>query len=151
MKLTKLITPLFTLALCCSLTQNLDASPLTQRQGITVQILGLPQPTGTMHCSLFAQRKGFPDQAQYALQTVKVKLKHKRATCHFSVSTTGSYAVAVWHDVNDNHQIDKTWFGAPKEPVGASNNAAATFGPPSFTDARFLHERPATEIYINLG
>lgn len=47
----------------------------------------------------------------------------------------GSYAVALFHDENDNGRLDKR-FGIPTEGFGFSNNPHLWFGPPSFKAAR---------------
>ena len=49
----------------------------------------------------------------------------------------GDYAVALIHDVNKNHKLDKNWIGEPKEQWGMSNNPHAHIKAPSFTTAKF--------------
>ena len=48
----------------------------------------------------------------------------------------GFYAVAQYHDENDDHDFNRTLF-APKEGYGFSNDAPTTFGIPRFAAARF--------------
>ncbi|TNE55356.1 MAG: DUF2141 domain-containing protein [Bacteroidetes bacterium] len=49
----------------------------------------------------------------------------------------GTYAIAVFHDENDNAILDKNLLGIPLEKYGFSNNARATFSAPSFQEASF--------------
>jgi uncharacterized protein (DUF2141 family) len=49
----------------------------------------------------------------------------------------GEYALSIFHDVNDNGEMDTNWIGLPKEPVALSNNARPKFGPPKYKDAVF--------------
>lgn len=49
----------------------------------------------------------------------------------------GTYAISLFHDVNSNKKLDVNGLGIPIEPYGFSNNAPATFGPPSFMRASF--------------
>lgn len=49
----------------------------------------------------------------------------------------GIYAVKVFHDLNRNGKLDTNLIGIPTEPYAFSNNAAGTFGPPSFVEAAF--------------
>jgi uncharacterized protein (DUF2141 family) len=44
-------------------------------------------------------------------------------------------AVQVFHDENDNLEIDRSFLGIPKEGMGFSNDATFHFGPPRFADA----------------
>jgi len=45
--------------------------------------------------------------------------------------------VALVHDVNMNHKVDKNWLGKPKEQWGMSNNPHATLKAPAFNAAKF--------------
>lgn len=49
----------------------------------------------------------------------------------------GSYAIKLFHDINDNQKLDSNWLGIPREPFGFSNNPRIRFGPPDFDTARF--------------
>lgn len=62
----------------------------------------------------------------------------------------GTYALAVYHDLNDNKQLDTNFFGIPKEPYGFSNDVMGTFGPPDFMSASvdFNGEKEATAITL---
>lgn len=46
----------------------------------------------------------------------------------------GDYALAVFHDANNNEKLDTNWLGVPKEAIGFSNARMKTFGPPSFRE-----------------
>ena len=60
----------------------------------------------------------------------------------------GTYAVTVHHDVNDNGEMERAWYGKPKEPTGASTNPSLRFGPPTFEKSKF--EFAAAELTINI-
>ncbi len=49
----------------------------------------------------------------------------------------GTYAVAVFHDENDNDELDTNMLGIPKEPLGFSKGKMKTFGPPDFKECAF--------------
>ena len=49
----------------------------------------------------------------------------------------GTYAIGIFVDVNYNNEMDRTFFGVPKEQYGFSNDAKGSFGPPSFKQASF--------------
>jgi uncharacterized protein (DUF2141 family) len=58
----------------------------------------------------------------------------------------GEYALSIYHDTNDNGDLDTNFIGIPKEPVALSNNARPKFGPPKYKDAVFtLGEEPLTQ------
>ena len=62
----------------------------------------------------------------------------------------GNYAFTVFHDLNDNEELDTNFMGIPKEPYGFSNNPNATFGPPGFTAALVDFQKSNQEIEIQL-
>ena len=49
----------------------------------------------------------------------------------------GVYALAIAHDVNQNHKLDKNWLGNPLEQWAMSNNPHATIKAPPFSAAQF--------------
>ena len=48
----------------------------------------------------------------------------------------GTYAIAVYQDIDRNKVLSTNFIGFPTEPVGFSNDARIRFGPPSFKDAK---------------
>ncbi len=49
----------------------------------------------------------------------------------------GTYAIAIYQDLNDNGKLDTNLFGVPKEPYGFSNNARSKWGAPKYEIAKF--------------
>jgi uncharacterized protein (DUF2141 family) len=47
----------------------------------------------------------------------------------------GSYAVALYHDANDDGRMDRGVFGVPTEGYGFSRNVGGGLSAPSFRDA----------------
>jgi uncharacterized protein (DUF2141 family) len=59
------------------------------------------------------------------------------ATATFSNIPTGDYSAVIYHDQNGNGELDRYFFGKPKEPYGFSNDARNSFGIPDFDDSKF--------------
>jgi len=49
----------------------------------------------------------------------------------------GVYAVAVYHDENDNHRFDRGWTGLPTEGFGVSNNPRPFLRAPTHSESAF--------------
>ncbi|MHB8284040.1 MAG: DUF2141 domain-containing protein [Caulobacteraceae bacterium] len=62
----------------------------------------------------------------------------------------GVYAAQVYHDWNDNHQVDRKALGIPKEGLGFSNNAALGLHGPSFASAAFTHNDAPQTLSVKL-
>ncbi len=52
----------------------------------------------------------------------------------FQNLSQGEYAVRLFHDMNDNNDLDTNVFGMPTEGYGFSNQAVGNFGPPKYKD-----------------
>ena len=68
----------------------------------------------------------------------------------FYLPRPDSYAVAVYHDANANHEFDRTAVGLPGEGYGFSNDAPAKFGVPAFDAVRFSAGAGDTVIRIKM-
>lgn len=62
----------------------------------------------------------------------------------------GDYAIAVYHDKNENGELDSNILGIPKEAYGFSNNARGRFGPASWKDAHFTVSSDPYSMVIEL-
>ncbi len=50
---------------------------------------------------------------------------------------SGTYGIALYHDQNENEELDTNLFGAPNEPFGFSNNPKIGFSAPKFDAFKF--------------
>ena len=102
------------------------------------QITNLRGGRGTCYLALFASPEGFPQQTSRAVRTLRVPVSGPACTFRFDGLPPGTYALSVFHDENDNGQLDTNFLGIPTEQFGFSNNARSMmFFPPSFAAARF--------------
>jgi uncharacterized protein (DUF2141 family) len=62
----------------------------------------------------------------------------------------GSYALAVYQDLNGDGQLNKNKLGIPTEPYGFSNNVKSKWRSPKFTEAVFQFQRDEQQINIVL-
>ncbi len=70
-------------------------------------------------------------------------------TC-FALPAAGNYAVAVYHDANDDHDFNRNFVGLPAEGYGFSNNPVTKLGLPTFKEVRFDTQPGNNPIYIKL-
>lgn len=63
----------------------------------------------------------------------------------------GTYAFALYHDIDANLKLNKNWIGLPSEPFAVSNNAPIRLGPPSFKDAALSVAGPHTAATATLS
>lgn len=63
---------------------------------------------------------------------------------------SGTYAVQVFHDANDNFDLDRNMIGMPLEGFGFSNDAPMRFGPPRFKDAAITVDSDLTTTSLTM-
>lgn len=116
------------------------SSPVAESP-VRVTVHNLRNEKGVILLSLYASGDGFPSDASKAVKLAKVKVTGAQTEIVLEGIPAGSYAIALLHDENNNGKMDTGMFGIPKEGYGASNDAKAVLGPPSFEDARFEHKQ----------
>jgi len=77
-------------------------------------------------------------------------ITNKTSIITFKNVPTGVYAVSVFHDKNDNGEMDTNGLGIPTENFGCSNDAKGFMGPPKWKNAKFDLSDKDKNIIINL-
>ena len=62
----------------------------------------------------------------------------------------GIWAISLYHDLNENNQLERGTFGLPAEPWGMSNNVIGVMAPATFEQASFEVRSPETRVEIGL-
>ena len=85
---------------------------------------------------MYGAKNKFPDpKDQLKLYT----FKPDSITLRVSITDLpfGTYALAIYQDVNSNGKIDKNLIGIPTEPYAFSNNYKPTIKAPAFKNCQF--------------
>lgn len=114
---------------------------------VTVRVTGLETSGGQVGCALYDSAAAFLDPSKAAAAMIG-RPAERAATCSFSDLTPGTYAVAVFHDLNGNGVTDTNFLGLPKEPWGISVHSEPLFRAPRFDDAAF--ELGASDLSLTL-
>ena len=115
---------------------------------LNLVIKGVDDIKGSMYIAVFDNEESFPD---FGKQLVEKVLPVDAKTLNFTFKNlpNDDYAVAIFHDKNNNGVLDKNAFGFPLEPYGFSRNARARFSAPAFNDAKIeLNGDETLEIQI---
>ncbi len=117
------------------LTPSLYAQPDGDSIGtLVVQVVGLESNTGTVRIALNDEHNYDSDGN---VRTATLPITDGTAQWIVDRLSYGTYAVRLYHDENDNGELDTNLFGAPQEAYGFSNDARGRFGPPDFEEAAF--------------
>jgi len=113
---------------------------------LTVVVENLRSDQGQVFLALWQDPDGFTDP-DAAMSKRKAVPRGNVARVTFPDLKPGRYALASYHDENDNGKLDQTWIGWPEEGIGFSNGAWISLGPPSFRAAA-VEVAPGTQAIV---
>lgn len=135
-------TPLAGLGLVCLLAVAGRAAAA----GVDVSVDGIEPVPGSVYVALC---QGGLSEAECRIgQDAPARSANQRFV--FEDVAPGTYAVAVYQDVNGNGRLDRTGLGLPLEPYGFSGEAVRGVRP-DFSHARFLLREPGIRLRVRLA
>ena len=117
---------------------------------IHVVVTGIRTVAGNVTFTLYGEKPEAFLAHRGSIAIVRVTLTGVTAQACLAVSSPGSYALAVYHDENNNHRFDRTLIGLPAEGYGFSNDAPTPFVLPAFRAARFTVPAGGTQLAIRM-
>lgn len=84
------------------------------------------------------------------LERVRRKAERSVTSACIDVTTPGMYALALYHDENNDELFNRSIIGLPSEGFGFSNNAPVRLGPPSLSAVRFRVSEGETIVRVRL-
>jgi uncharacterized protein (DUF2141 family) len=112
---------------------------------ITVEIIDLSNKNGDVKIGLYNKAEDF-SKVDKAYKLRSIKILSKTVKYKFTNIPNGTYAIAVFHDENQNDKVDKIFLGIPSEGYGFSNNIRPSFRSANFEESKF--ELNKNEIII---
>ncbi|ABF40897.1 conserved hypothetical protein [Candidatus Koribacter versatilis Ellin345] len=116
---------------------------------LTIVVEGMSSDEGNLGVLVFNGPKGWAEDRQAALKDIAVPAVKGTQTLKIPDLPPGTYAVALIHDLNKNHKLDKNFVGYPKEQWGMSNNPHATLKAPPIEKSQFKLDKDM-DIHIKL-
>src|SRR5258708_4826175 len=90
---------------------------------IHVVITGIRTNQGKVGLEVFDNEKAFPVDPSKAIRKVRLSIKNNMCDTSFTGLPYGTYAVACYHDENNDGKLNFGFLKIPKEGTCASNNA----------------------------
>jgi uncharacterized protein (DUF2141 family) len=135
--------------LACLSTGALCQSRSDATCKLIVHIDGFRNQKGNAGITVFTSPDGWPENNDKAFMHAGHPFTGDKATMDLQLPA-GRYAIAVLHDENSNHKLDRNMIGWPKEGFGFSNNPKVNLSAPSFSTAAMQVNCPVTETTIHL-
>jgi uncharacterized protein (DUF2141 family) len=102
---------------------------------IEVTITGMRNDRGQLLINLFLSSDGFPSDPERAFRAVPQAIQGDEVRMVFEDVPAGRFAIAAFHDENENFKLDTNFLGIPRERWGVSRGSRGFLGPPSFDSA----------------
>jgi uncharacterized protein (DUF2141 family) len=122
----------FTLTLGAALLLLSSAAPPA---GLELDVAGLRSAKGVVRICLTRDPNHYPACVDDG-DAIKKTIPASQTKLRFDNLSSGTYAIALFHDENRNGRLD-TLLGIPREGFGFSRNPPVRFGPPRFSAASF--------------
>lgn len=104
---------------------------------------------GTLWIGIYASEEAFLDKEQAHLQAIKVSdIKGKHI--YLNDLNYGDYAIALFHDLNDNGEMDVNWLGVPEEPYAFSRPVSSKWRLPKFSEVKVGLYQSHKTVYTRL-
>ncbi len=117
-----------------------------QAQSLTLEVRDIDRVQGFLYVAVYSSPESF---LKKTLAGFRVEVKGKTVTIPCEGLPKGTYALALYQDLNDNGTLDTGAFGIPTEPTAFSRDAQGVMGPPTFVDCSFTL-RSDTTLLVHL-
>jgi len=111
---------------------------------IVIRVDKIRSAKGFILVALHNTDKGFPNTNGQAFRVERGVIREGTSEIVFHNVPAGKYAIALFHDENNDQKLNTNFLGIPKEGYGFSNNAYHTFRAPDFSEASFQHDENST-------
>lgn len=125
----------------------LSSAAASHAADLSIRVDGARGAQGAIRVALFDSADHF---LKRALQSASAPARDGAMTLEIKDLAPGQYAIAAYHDANDNGKMDRNMMGIPLEATGFSNDALGNMGPPAFEAARFALPAAGSAIQVTL-
>lgn len=119
--------------LCLSSDRPFDADYAT----LPIAIDNIEAATGTIWIGVYRSEADFLDRKHARILSVPVRHKQSLRTRISNLQIGQEYAIALFHDRNNNGELDRNFLGLPTEPFAFSGKLQSRWRLPHFTEVRF--------------
>ena len=117
---------------------------------LLIQLDNIEAAKGSIRIAVYQDAQDFNEQEKPLLGKVYPVEASGSISVSFPDISFGTYAIAIFHDVNNNQVLDKNVLGIPKEPYAFSNNPKVKWKAPTFQASQFQFKTEQQQLNITL-
>ena len=114
----------------------LISNVISAQHSLSLNIDGVASEKGNICFAIYTNESSFL-KFDKVYKSGSEKAVKGNTAFHITDLPDGEYAIAIFHDANDNKNLDTNILGIPKEQVAFSNGKMKMFGPPKFEECVF--------------
>lgn len=116
---------------------------------LVLEVKNLQQADGTIYIAIYKGKENFLNEDKAILRSKKVT---KKGTIEIDLDNLeyGDYALAIFHDLNSNKELDTNMVGIPKEPFGFSRPMVSKFREPRYEEVKIDFNQSGQKISSSL-
>lgn len=103
---------------------------------LKVKVHGIQNTDGQIELSIYNDPKVFPEVGK-TFKMVRIDSKIGEIVYEFTNLPAGEYAIATFHDENNDKECNTNLIGVPTEAFAFSNNFRPFLSAPDFSDCSF--------------
>jgi uncharacterized protein (DUF2141 family) len=127
-------------------------SQQTDKQGkLVVNITNIRESKGAVHIALYDDPVTFMQEEGICAGKVILLTTMAPVQWTFTGLAYRRYALAVFHDANNNGVLDKNMLGIPKEPYAFAVQEPSKWRDPTFEEISFTMAEPQKKINLSLA
>ncbi len=116
---------------------------------LTIIVTNLTSADAPVVVGLYGTKNKFP-KPKGELKVYRFKPSGKELKTTITDLKYGTYALAIYQDVNSNKKIDKNFVGIPTEAYAFSNNYKPTVKAPNFNDCKFIYNGKTNTVNMKM-
>jgi uncharacterized protein (DUF2141 family) len=114
------------------------ATASTTSTPLEVEFYNIQKAKGALRVAIFDTAEKFDARGPAVFETAVEISSIGNVKVQIPTLTTGkAYAIAAFHDLNNNGELDTNMFGIPTEPYAFSNNPKIKWKAPVFAETTF--------------
>ena len=117
---------------------------------LPIEIANIDAATGTIWIGVYRSERDFLDRKNARILRIPVRDTRSLRTRIEDLRIGQYYAIALFHDRNNNGELDRNFLGLPSEPFAFSGELQSRWRLPYFTEVRFRFPPQGTPMRFYL-
>jgi len=139
-----------TIMISCNKESDFDNQPIELENNlltttIQLEISEFNNTSGLLAIAIFDNSNSFESKNEAYLDST-LTITNAEMDIVIENINPGNYAISVFHDEDENNELNTNIFGIPQEGFGFSNNPSIGFSAPTYEECEFTIEEGVTLI-----